>query len=129
MLNKLDLEDLHEDDVISINSQMMKAGKFKQDLKEAVWSEEVAKAIREKLKSRGADVQTIEYQHTGLLNKNKLKEGIDIELLRIAGKGWQKGQVRISISLDFYPDKPEIAEPATTDLFKSSLDDIRKTMK
>lgn len=127
MVNKFDLEDLNEDDVISINSQMMKAGKFKQDLKEAIWSLGVNNAIRERLKLNGVYLQTWEYGR-GLNKNNFLKEGIDIELLRIVGKGWQKGQVRISLSLDVYLDEPEITEAATKSMSESPLDDIRRTM-
>jgi len=127
MVNKSDLEDLHDDDVISINSNMIKAGKFKQELREAIWCDAVAIAIRDRLKSNGVDVKTLEYGIHGTPN-NKLKEGIDIELLRIVGKSWQKGQVKISISLDFYSDEPEIPEVSKNHMSELSLDDIRRTI-
>jgi len=73
------------------------------------------------------DVKTLEYGIHGTPN-NKLKEGIDIELLRIVGKGWQKGQVKIRISLDFYSDEPEIPEVSKNHMSELSLDDIRRTI-
>jgi hypothetical protein len=49
-----------------------------------------------------------------------LEQGIDGEVLRIGSKGWQKGKIRIRISVEFCPDESEITQP------ESPLDDIHQ---
>lgn len=56
------------------------------------------------------------------------KEGIELAILE-PGPPWVTGKIRFNIGYDFIPDKPEITETVPKDLFESSLDDIRKTMK
>lgn len=58
--------------------------------------------------------------------KNKLKHdyanwftnGIDCEILRVGGKSWEKGLLKINISIEFIPD--EVAKP------ESPLDNVRQ---
>ncbi|MDJ0904188.1 MAG: KGK domain-containing protein [Xenococcus sp. MO_188.B8] len=44
-------------------------------------------------------------------------EGEDCEILKASSLGWQKGKIRINVTLEFIPDEPEKIE--------SPLDDIR----
>lgn len=46
------------------------------------------------------------------------KEGEECEILRAGSKGWQKGKVKINVTLEFIPDEPEQTN--------SPLDDIRQ---
>lgn len=58
-----------------------------------------------------------------------LGEGVDCATLKFGAKGWQKGKVRIKISMEFCPDEPEIEEtPATEEIPQpeSPLDDLRQ---
>lgn len=67
------------------------------------------------------------------LNEIKFNSLIDCEILKIGGKGWQKGKLKIQICispdnsgldevyLEFCPDEPN--EPV------SSLDDIRQILQ
>ena len=50
-------------------------------------------------------------------------KGIDCEILKLGAKGWQKGKVRIRVSLEFCPDEPETSQP------ESPLNDIRQMIK
>lgn len=63
-----------------------------------------------------------------------LGEGISCEVLRLGSRAWKTGKIRIRISVDFYPDEPEIeldsgsnnnqAEP----VIEFPLDDVRKSI-
>lgn len=60
-------------------------------------------------------------------------EGIDCEVLKFDSKAWQKGKVRIKVTLEFCPDEPEIEEIMQSNDIennqpKSPLDDIRQMM-
>lgn len=48
------------------------------------------------------------------------KEGINAEILRVNSKGWQKGKIKIKVTVEFEPDEPEQPE--------SPLDDIRQAV-
>ncbi len=49
-------------------------------------------------------------------------DGIDFELLGIGGKKWQKGKMRLKLTVEFCPDEP------TADPLESPLDDIRQML-
>lgn len=55
-------------------------------------------------------------------------EGADCEVLKFGAKGWQKGKVRIKVSIEFCPDEPEIEETPTEEIPQpeSPLDDLRQ---
>lgn len=57
-------------------------------------------------------------------------KGIDCEVMSLS-KGWQKGKIRIKVTLEFCPNEPEIEEPdainhTKNNQVKSPLDDIRQ---
>ncbi|NEP40968.1 MAG: KGK domain-containing protein [Okeania sp. SIO2H7] len=65
--------------------------------------------------------------------KNQLfNEGLDCEVLKFAAKGWQKGKIRVKMTVEFCPDEPE--EPETPEQSKAgksdpdSLDDLRREL-
>ena len=45
--------------------------------------------------------------------------GTNCEILRAGSKGWQKGKLKINVTLEFVPDEPEE---------KSPLDDVRQEL-
>jgi hypothetical protein len=47
-------------------------------------------------------------------------QGQECEILRAGSKGWQKGKIKINVTLEFIPDKPEQMSP---------LDDIRQELE
>ncbi|GET42165.1 KGK domain-containing protein [Microseira wollei] len=57
-------------------------------------------------------------------------DGLDCEILRPGAKGWQKGRVRIKVTLEFCPDEPEIQETPSNEQPKisepESPDDLRQ---
>jgi hypothetical protein len=45
-------------------------------------------------------------------------EGQECEILRAGSQGWQKGKIKINVTLEFISDEPEV--------IKSPLDDVRQ---
>ncbi|WP_088242110.1 KGK domain-containing protein [Calothrix rhizosoleniae] len=54
-------------------------------------------------------------------------EGIDCEILK-PGKSWEKGKLKITISVEFQPDEPEVETTTENTNSESSLDDIRRKL-
>lgn len=59
--------------------------------------------------------------------------GTDCEILKVGGKGWKKGKVKLKIVVEFYPDEPEFenlskSNKQEVNQVEQSLDDIRLTM-
>jgi len=103
---------------------------------DVLWSRELAEFIQNQLKSKGVEIYTnfVEYGHRRTNSwKNALKEGIDAEILNLGANGWKKGKFRISFSLEFYPEGPEIEDALPSNeqeinQLQSPLDDIRELM-
>jgi len=111
-----------DDDVCSSSDNaMFKVGKLRQTIKVAFRSS-VQKALNDVLKADGLQFNTSVYNHKtrGTDEKDWLGDGMDCEILKIGAKGWQKGKIKIRVSVEFCPDEPEITEP------ESPLDDIRR---
>jgi hypothetical protein len=55
--------------------------------------------------------------------------GIPCELLGTSGKGWEKGKIKMKVTVEFVPDideVPEIDRSDSTSNSNASLDDIRQ---
>ncbi|MEG3439085.1 KGK domain-containing protein [Pannus brasiliensis CCIBt3594] len=50
-------------------------------------------------------------------------DGVRCEALKLGSQKWQKGKIKIRVSVEFYPDEPEVIEEPP-----SPLDDIRQSM-
>jgi KGK domain len=122
------LQKCHENDVLSFGNDMIKFGQFKYVLEQSFSPAEskyskVTTAINEHFKSSSAKIDYAGH----VIAPN----GIHCEILRIGSKGWQKGRIRVKVTLEFIPDEPEIEEtPATNELEiappESPLDDLRQ---
>ena len=107
------MSDCGDDDVLAFNSNLVKVGKFRNLVKFAFNdSKQIPGKIFELLYTNGVNINL----------KDAFENGLDGEVLKIGAKGWQKGKLKIRVSVEFYPDEPEISEP------ESPLDDIRKMM-
>jgi hypothetical protein len=47
--------------------------------------------------------------------------GVHCEVLKIGSNQWQKGKIKIRVSVEFYPDEPEIP-PSPLDEFRQGID-------
>ena len=93
-------------DVISFNSeQWISVDKFKNVVHQSLsrYSSTIDNDIR--------NISGIKYCST-LFN-----QGGECEILRAGSKGWQKGKLKINVTLEFIPDEPEERSP---------LDDVRQ---
>lgn len=124
------LQKCGDNDVISFSNEMCKLGNFKQAI-ESAFQGKVADELIESLESsqikgirigeytsggRGSRFQYANY------NYKWFSEGKDCEILRIGGKGWEKGKLRIKLTLEFDPDEPETKQQ------ESPLDDLRQML-
>jgi len=60
-------------------------------------------------------------------------EGIAGQVLRFGSPGWQKGKIRVKITVEFCPDEPEVKEipennESETSQPESPLDDLRRQL-
>jgi KGK domain len=112
-----DLQD--SDSVISFHQSMFKILEFMQAVKEAFQYKGLDE-LGSKLSHRGGIPLWKENRHLWF------KDGVETEILRLNSKGWQKGKVRIKVTLEFCPDEPEIEETSEIIEPKSPLDDLRR---
>lgn len=129
------LQNCDNDDVLLFGSELCKIGKFKPALKSATGR--VADVIIESLESYGVKGATIyDIPSRGSAQKANYKwlsEGKDCEILRIGAKCWQKGKIKIKVSIEFCPDEPDAEETLENsqpviNQMESPLDDIRQMM-
>lgn len=55
-------------------------------------------------------------------------EGVSCECLEIGTKSWQKGKMKLKITVDFCPIQSENDETIGNDIEDSPLDDLRRAM-
>ncbi len=114
------LEKCSDNDVLFFYSgTMLKLGKFKQLVSSTFCYKNVVTAIEQRFITEESKLY---------FNENWYTKGTDCEILKIGAKDWQKGKVRIRVSVEFIPDEPEIEETAEITLPESPLDDIRRTI-
>jgi hypothetical protein len=101
---------LEPDDVLELfeDHQLVKAKDIKYALNDS-FGEPIQKRLVEHLNYRG--IKTKGKQSVWL------QEGVDCRILRAGVIGWQKGRLKVKVSVEFIPDEPE-----------SPLDDIRQDM-
>ena len=126
------LQNFGNDDVVCSASTMFKVIKLKEAMKKA-FRGSVQIALNEVLKSEEIEINKKFYDSNQRSNRTKdwLSEGVDCEILKIGAKGWKKGKLRISVSLDFCPDEPDVEETLGNNQpeinqTESPLDDIRQ---
>lgn len=114
-----EFKDEDKDGVIAFPQSMFKLSDFLTAVKEAFQSKGLDE-LASKLSNRGG---------VPVWKDNKplwLSQGIKTEILRLNGKGWQKGKIRIKLTLEFCPDEPELKETAANTGTESPLDDLRR---
>ncbi len=105
------LPDCGDDDVLAFNSNLVKVGKFRNIVKFAFSDpSEIPARISELLWENGVNINP----------KDAFVNGLDGEVLKIGAKDWQKGKLRIRVTVEFCPDELKISEP------ESPLDDLRQ---
>ncbi len=111
----VDLDNYDDADVVSFDSTVMhKIGKVKA-------------AIKSMSCSRRGTLDSYLYNEfkTSLGTSNGWVAGTNCEILKVGGKDWKKGKIKVEITVKFYPDEPEIEE---VNQAEPSLDSMRLTM-
>ncbi|MEH2050507.1 KGK domain-containing protein [Nostoc sp.] len=128
------------DDVVLLEKDTFKVSRLKELVQEQIYSKWERHSASYLYSVQNANTQISEFfkqlsisQETIKIDEVKLNLVIDCQILKISGRGWQKGKLKIKIYisnvtkdkyrlyLEFYPD--ESAKP------ESSLDDIRKMIQ
>lgn len=134
MQEKIYLQNCGEDDVLSYQGKMWKLGSIKDGLRnvfpESKLGQHICLQFKMDLGSRYVN-ENGKSREIPISYEEWFLDGIDCEVLKIGAKGWQKGKVKIhlQVSLEFYPDEPEIEEIAVSNETESPLDDIRRMIK
>lgn len=131
------LQNCGDDDVISFSQELVKFSRFKQAL-ESTFNGKIPDALIESLEShqiKGIRIKEYFYDGRGRssqqVNRKWFAEGKNCEILKLGAKGWQKGKLRVKVTLEFCPDEPEVEEtPAINNSEieppESPLDDLRQ---
>lgn len=99
MKNILCLPDYDDGDVISFSSCMHKIGKFKTAIDVSFADNKLAYAVSNAIQSK-IGVSSLEW----------FENGVSCEVLRLGGKSWQKGKLKITINVEFCPEQLVIEE-------------------
>lgn len=126
----------NDDDVFSLGDDAFKVSKFRKAVTKAFGNDiggQLSNQLKGHLGVKIADAilapQGMNYPHARWFN-----DGIDCEILKIGSKNWQKGKVRIKVSVEFYVENPEDSETLEIDESairepESPLDELRQMMK
>jgi hypothetical protein len=110
------LKALQDDDILKEQDRVYMIDSIK-DILESALSSPFARNIR----SRSSD-----YNFPSLFHNKEsdlLNNGVDCEILKVGKDGWQKGKLRVSLNVEFIPDKPEIP------VYQSPLDEIYREIQ
>ncbi len=127
------LENCGDEDALLLSDKGLKAGTLRQKITN-IFQTKFEGLLIEELKSQGLEINTKEYigsTNYNYITKQWFGNGIDCEVLKIGAKGWKKGKMKITVSLEFCPDEPEVTEtpennqPKTNEP-ESPLDDLRR---
>lgn len=122
------LQKCKDDDVLEIDSQMVKLSKFSSDANLAFsWS-----SNKNALLGIVNYFKSINFSNTNirqLIND----DGIEASILCIGSQGWKKGKIKLKVTLEFCPDQSEVEEIAESNSTAnnqevSPLDDIRQRL-
>lgn len=95
------LPECSDDDVVSFRGKLFKVSQLRKMMGHAMTEQnQLNHTLSNALKQKGLEL--------GLTDtKEFLNQGVKGELLKITGQGWQKGKIKMKISLEFIPDVPE----------------------
>jgi hypothetical protein len=135
MEDKFSLQNCAADDVLSFNTTMFKVDKLNKEVSNLLNERQLGKQLSDSFVAQNISIK-VGGESRGSTNyytfyENWFGDGIDCEILRIGGKGWKKGKVKIKVqvSLEFCPDELEIEETQANDEItqpESPLDDLRQ---
>ena len=119
------LEKCKEDDVLCHQKKLFKLGEFKKAII-TIFKTAIPDKLQEELAKQDLHINPMKIiydcHHKPLRSFNNnnawFEEGVVFQILRAGAPGWQKGKLKINVTLEFIPDEPEEN--------KSPLDDVRQ---
>lgn len=88
-------------------------------------------------KSRTSKVEDMMEEIKDFLNSSSLPcqewldDGVECEILQAQGGGWRKGKIKLSVYLEFIPDKPKVSQQNPSIALSqpgSPLDDLQSQL-
>ena len=131
MEEKFSLQNCDEDDVLSFGDDTFKVSKFRKAVNGA-FGNNLGNQLNSQLSSyHGVKIDGAILAPKGINEPYArwFNDGIDCEILKLGSKGWQKGRVRIKVSVEFYVEEDSeqlVSEPSEIELPESPLDDLRQ---
>ena len=111
------LEECQDDDVLCNQQSLFKVGKVKNVIISA-FNAVIPDKLQEELARQKLHIQPTRWVDNGrgkkVINQNNnvwFEEGVDFQILRAGSKGWEKGKLKINVTLEFIPDEPEEKSP------------------
>ncbi|HEY9905788.1 MAG TPA: KGK domain-containing protein [Candidatus Sericytochromatia bacterium] len=130
MEENFSLKNCDEDNVLSFGDNTFKVSKLKRAVKGALGND-LGMRFYDQLAYQGIKIDSAILAPRGVRDPYArwFNDGIDCEILQIGSKGWQKGKVRIKVSVEFYVEEDSeqlVSEPSEIELPESPLDDLRQ---
>ncbi|MFB2835389.1 KGK domain-containing protein [Floridanema evergladense] len=111
------LPNFSDDDVIQLSNGLYKVGQLKTAMEFATNDQNrLPHSLFYALRDKGVILENL------VVTQKLFVDGLDAEALKVGAKGWQKGKIRVRVTLEFEPEEPETNEP------ESPLDDLRRMM-
>lgn len=104
-------KNLRDDDILEQEDRLFKCGKVKAAF-ETAFDSAIPSALVSHNSIKQIDIRA--KQPTDWFT-----DGVDCQVLKAGSDGWQKGKLKVKVSVEFIPDQPEIPE------YQSPLDEIR----
>jgi hypothetical protein len=113
---------LNNNDCIEFgNNTAIRLGKFKAAMGD------LNKMIQDNFSSHNFKVCEKKYTDSGhIYPLNFLEDGVPCEVLKVNSQGWQKGVLKIKVSVEFYPDKFDNEQQQEPE---SPLEEIRQMLR
>ncbi|MGB3403042.1 MAG: KGK domain-containing protein [Microcoleaceae cyanobacterium] len=126
MTDRVKLENCENDDILSFDDEICKVKKIKQASNDYCHhiSDNYVDYIGENVNIRGLNILH-DFDRRFKANYEWFDSGKECELLK-EGKRWQKGKLRIKLTLEFIPDEP--VEENDYQEIESPLDEIRQQL-
>jgi hypothetical protein len=87
-----------DDDVVSFRGKLFKVSELREIMGHAMTQQnQLSQTLSHALRQKGLELALTD-------TKEFLNQGLSGELLKITGKGWEKGKIKMKISLEFVPD-------------------------
>lgn len=109
------VKSLRDDDILEQKERVFTFGKVKKTL-QAAFNEIIPSALVKHNTDEKLEIYT-------RYNSSWFSEGVDCRILKAGSSGWQKGKLKLKVTIEFIPDELEITE------YESPLDDIRREIQ